>query len=72
MHFDENVHKKLKTIGKNLNLRTHLVSKSKTEMALCGDIEVHKISENNEVLYVLGLAFHLHILLNTNSINFDL
>jgi len=57
MHFDEKVHKKLVQIGKNLNLRTHLVSKSKTEMALCGDIEVHKISENNEeVFYVLDLA----------------
>jgi len=57
MHFDFEVHEKLKTIGKNLNLRTHLVSKSKTEMALCGDIEVHQITHNDEkVLYLLDLA----------------
>jgi len=54
MYFDNDIHKTLVNISDKLGLKPHLVSKEETEMALCGDIEIHQISPN--VFYALDLA----------------
>eukprot|EP01124_Arcella_intermedia_P005738 TRINITY_DN13389_c0_g1_i1.p1 TRINITY_DN13389_c0_g1~~TRINITY_DN13389_c0_g1_i1.p1 ORF type:complete len:1042 (+),score=212.71 TRINITY_DN13389_c0_g1_i1:877-4002(+) len=43
--FDQSIHNDLVEIAKKLNLRSHSVSKAKVEMALCGDLEIHKMKK---------------------------
>jgi len=58
VHFESSIHFMVLKIGKVLHLQPHIVNDK--EMALCGDIEVHKIqkSSNSEekLFYMLDLA----------------
>jgi len=57
MFKDEYVHENMLKIGKKLNLRPHLVSHNITEMALCGDVEIHNFKDDSQnVYYSLDLA----------------
>jgi len=53
MQKDEHIHDHMKLIANELNLRPHLVSDSATEMALCGDIEIHRLKSH---LFGLDMA----------------
>eukprot|EP01125_Pyxidicula_operculata_P010592 TRINITY_DN3486_c0_g1_i1.p1 TRINITY_DN3486_c0_g1~~TRINITY_DN3486_c0_g1_i1.p1 ORF type:complete len:1904 (+),score=397.79 TRINITY_DN3486_c0_g1_i1:1-5712(+) len=54
--FDEEVHDEMKEIAKKLNLRPHLVGdlSNGKQIALCGDLEVHRVADNE--LYILDTA----------------
>ena len=54
MKYDNNVHKHLLEIANQLNLQPHLVNG--VDMALCGDIEIHKIQvkEEQNIFFALG------------------
>jgi len=57
VHFESSIHEMVLKIGKVLHLQPHIVNDK--EMALCGDIEVHKIqksSSEENLFYMLDLA----------------
>jgi hypothetical protein len=55
---NNDVHEELKNIAKRLNLRPHLV-RPDIETALCGDIEIHNLTKENDnqpIYFALDLA----------------
>jgi len=56
MKYDSDVHKHLLEIANQLNLQPHLVNG--VDMALCGDIEIHKIQdkEKQDIFFALDMA----------------
>jgi len=61
VNFSHEIHEKLVKIGNYLHLRPHIVENKEKPMALCGDIEIHRIRNNyteekEEFIYILDLA----------------
>jgi len=57
MKNDENVHKQLCEIGKELKIKEHFVTNRAVMSAFCGDLEVHKFDvKNNSYYFILDTA----------------
>lgn len=53
VNFDPEIHEKMLKVAKNLNVKPHQICNTGVELALCGDIEVHKV-DDGKIQVVLG------------------